>query len=462
MTNPDTRRGGRGTARLAVGLVALALAACGRSERTTPAARALLLITVDTWRADAFGAGGNPVVRTPAIDRFFRGSVQFSEAYSPVPTTLASHVSLLTGAWPTRHGVPGNLWPVPDDLVTLAEILSERGFETAAFLSSAALAKDFNLGQGFETYNFKPVAYARNDAPWRPAARTLHRSLTWWGKTDGPRFLWTHLWEPHFPYEPDPRLARLYDPEYDGPADGSMDYLMKLWKRREPPPRADRDHVVALYHAEITGLDRVLGQFLEIANTDEAVVVLTSDHGESLGEHDLSFKHGPHVFPGDVRVPLAVRAPGLSPGVSAALVRTIDVPRTVLDLLGVDRVELPEEAGDLLDWADGGEGLPVFGVATQPWEMMETDVYPCTPLQRVVRTPRAAYVETPFRQRRAWYNRATDPGELRGMSVDGSALADSLRTELDRWIENARYRSDYRPVKDERLIDQLKSLGYVE
>jgi arylsulfatase A-like enzyme len=451
---------------LALAALALALAGGGCSRPTPPPATAgsLLLVTIDTWRADAFGAGGHPDVRSPALDRLFRNGRQFAETYSPVPTTLASHTSLLSGAWPTTHGVPANLWPVPEDVTTLAEILSDRGFATGAFLSSAALDAAFNLDQGFDKYNFKAVAFAEDDAPWRPGVRTLHRARTWWEEHAGERrFLWIHLWEPHFPYEPHPTLVKAYDPGYAGEANGSMEWIMQWWESPAPPPEADLRHVVALYHAEITGLDRALRLFLDLTDLDDTILVVTGDHGESLGEHNLTFKHGPNVFPADVQVPLALLAPGLAPGVSGAQVRTIDVPRAALRLLGLDESGLPEEAGNLLDWADGGRGLPVFGVATQPWVEMDDDVYPCTPLQRVVRTPEAAYVETPYRERTAWFDRRIDPGELVALPPPiGSTLPDSLRGELDRWIEAGTYRPDYRPMERNDLREQLRSLGYLE
>ncbi len=449
---------------LATALAALGLASSGCETVDIPEAKAesVILITLDTWRADAFGAGGDPEIRTPAIDRFFRRSIQFAEAYSPVPSTLASHTSMLTGAWPTHHGVPANLWPVPEDILSLAEILSERDFSTAAFLSSAVLNKTFRLGQGFDVYNFKPVALARDDSPWRPAFRTLHRAQTWWESTPGRRFLWVHLWEAHFPYEPNPLFVEVYDPGYEGEAVGTMEYLIHLWKYRGSMAEPDREHLIALYHAEITGLDRFLGRFLDELDTEDALIVLTSDHGESLGEHNLPFKHGPHVYRGDVQVPLAVLSPGAAPAVAGALVRTIDFPRTTLRQLGLDDRMLPEESADLMDWVHAEGGLPVFGVASSPSSELEDGTYPSVSMQRVVRLPGAALVETPFRNRREWFYRDADPGELSSSRVPKSSLADSLRSELDDWIEDARYRPGYAPITDSFLREQVRSLGYLD
>lgn len=436
------------------------MASCGAPE---PAARSLLLITIDTWRGDAFGAGGDPSTRTPQIDRFFRQSVQFSRAFAPVPTTLASHTSLLTGAWPTRHGVPANLWPVPEDVTTLAEILSAKGFETAAFVSSVVLHESYGLDQGFDVYNFKVIATAELEQPWRPAPMTLRRAFLWWDRKEDPRFLWVHLWEPHAPYEPAPVFARLGDPGYEGPASGSMDYLMDTWdggaERMDPE---DVAHVEALYRAEIEGLDRVLGRFLDAVHAEGQMVVLTSDHGESLGEHGLFFKHGTHVYPADLHVPLAIRAPGVPPGLTGALVRTIDVPRTVLRRLRVDDRGLPEEGEDLLQWSPEDPGAVTFGVASQPEQRMAHDRYPCAPLQQTIRTPRWTRVETPYERTGDWFDSARDPGELDAVPGPGGAVADSLRGALHGWIGEGTFRPGYGPSGAEELREQVRSLGYID
>jgi arylsulfatase A-like enzyme len=397
----------------------LATAACSPSS---PATDSAVLLTIDTWRADRFGAGGHPAVRTPHLDRFFRGGTQFCDAFSPVPTTLASHASLLSGEWPTGHGVPRNGWPVPDEVVTVAEIVRPEGFATAAFVSSAALDRAFRLDQGFDVYDFEASHEVARDQSWRPAGDTLARAEQWWESASGRRFLWVHLFEPHFPYDPDPNDFALYDTAYRGAADGSMDFLFSVW---EDPSRLDgggREHLEALYHAEITGLDRAVGRFLSrLAAEERTIVVLTSDHGESLGEHGLDFKHGPHVYPGDVQVPLLVRGAGFGNGVSDAVVRTVDVPRTLLDALGV-AAELPEAAGSL---ANPGSGH-AYAEASMPWNLEEEGVYANAHKQRVVRTREWSCVVTPWRNETRWFDRRRDPAELVPRAAPDASLAAEL------------------------------------
>ncbi|MGQ0723245.1 MAG: sulfatase [Candidatus Eiseniibacteriota bacterium] len=454
---PPARRIPSRAARAAAAAVACTVLASCAGEPPPPPVDSAVLVTIDTLRADALGTGGHPRVRTPYLDRFFRRSVQFSAAFSPSATTLASHTSILTGSWPTSHGVLRNLSRVPDELRTLPEILRENGFATAAFVSSAALEPKLNLVQGFDVYDFRPVSSPELEQAWRPAPRTLQRAWSWWAGGGGRRFLWVHVFEPHFPYEPVPQLIELYDPGYTGDTTGDMGTIFDVWAEPDDFTSEQREHLKALYFAEITGLDRILGRFLaELETAPSTIFVVTADHGESLGEHGLHFKHGPYLYPQDVCVPLAVRAPGESPGVVSAMVRTLDIARTLLLRLRVD-ADLPEESADLLQWRRGGEGLPVFGLASMPWHRFDGPAD--SQLQRVLRTPRASYVDTPWEKRRELFLRDADPGELQPIAPEGEE-AEALRAALDAWVSGST--SPAADLGDPEVKERLRSLGYVE
>jgi len=441
------------------GAAALAFSGCARR----PAAESVVIVTVDTWRADAFGAGGHPSVRTPHLDRFFRGGLQFADASSPVPTTLASHASILSGEWPTGHRVPRNGWPVPDDVHTIAEILRERGFATGAFVSSAALHPSFGLDQGFQVYDFETPRVVERDQDWRGAEDTLRRAEAWWsGHAGERRLLWVHLFEPHFPYAPAPEDFALYDTGYRGPANGSMDFLFAMWEDASLLPPAARDHLESLYHAEITGMDRKAGAFLERLAVEPGVVsVIVGDHGESLGEHGLRFKHGPLVYPADVDVPLVIRGvPPFGPGVSGRLVRTVDLIGTLLDRLGV-RADLPADAGDLVDGPFAEHVPPAFSEASMPWNVEQPGAYPNLFKQRAIRTKEWTYVETPYLRDYAWYRRATDPAERDPVAGPEGVVRERLPRELEDWIDRGRERPPPTGI-DPDLLDRLESLGYIE
>lgn len=438
--------------------LAVAVGAC--SDR--PDAQSVALVTIDTWRGDRFGAGGDPRVRTPHLDRFFRGATQFTDAWSAAPTTLASHATMLTGLWPSGHTIPRNGWPLPPDVPTLAEALHKARISTGAFVSSAALDPSFGLGRGFDVYDAQAPRPVVGDQAWRPASETLRRAEEWWSRAGPRRFLWVHLFEPHFPYEPGPVDFALYDTGYRGPANGSIEFLASVWNAPQPLPPEVRDHLESLYIAEITGLDRAVGRFLErLSGEDSVVVIVTADHGESLGEHGLRFLHGPGVYSADVHVPLAVRGSAVFPaGVSSATVRTLDIARTVQSRLGVG-APLGDDGVDLASCVKG-PGLVAFSEASMPWRVEREGSYPNLFKQRAVRTTEWTFVQTPWRgDRKEWYRRAEDPGEMvpRGPAPDAPTAA-SLRQLLEDWIDRGRPRS--KPEIDPHVAEQLRSLGYVD
>lgn len=450
-------RGGSAVVALGCALVLAGSLSCS----APPRARSVVLITVDTWRADSFGAGGSPTVHTPHLDRFFRGATQFADAWAPAPTTLASHASMLTGLWPTEHGIPRNGWPLPQDIPTLAESLRKSGFATGAFVSSAALDAAFGLDRGFDVYDGDMTRAEARDQAWRPAHETLAAASAWWRGAPGRRFLWVHLFEPHFPYAPDPVDLARYDTGYRGPANGSMDFLFALWEDPSLLPPDARAHLLSLYHAEITGLDRALGDLLgQLAGDPKTLTLLTADHGESVGEHGLDFKHGPWVYDADVHVPLAVRGEGFPPAVSSATVRTVDAAQTFVSALGV-RPRAAWESRDLREWVTSEVGLPAFSEASMPWNVERAGEYPNRHKQRAVRTRDWTLVETPWvGNRTEWFRRADDPGELGAPSpapADGAALA----AELADWIGRGRPRAEPGAI-DPALAARLRSLGYVD
>ncbi len=439
-----------------------------------PAVRDAVLVTIDTLRADRLGCSGNPVVRTPHLDRFFRGGAQFAEAYTPAPTTLASHASMLTGLWPSGHGVPRNGWPLAPEIPLVQELFASKKFACGAFVSSAALDPSFGLGRGFEVYDFEPSRTVRRDQGWRPAAETIDRALSLWrAERARRRFLFLHVFEPHFPYEPDARDFAVYDPLRSATPDsglrpvpdGSMDRLFSIWEHAVPFTPELRAELLALYHAEITALDRVLGPALDELSASNALVVVTSDHGESLGEHHYAFKHGQHVYAGDVHVPLGVRGAAPFEAVLAgAFVRTIDLAPTMLAALKV-RAALPGSEGvDLAASAAGilsNTDLPVFAEASMPWNAELPGQYPNRFKQRAVRTRGEALVVTPWSGAAEWFDRANDPGELDPVPPPDSPAFGKLERDLDAWGARGAPRDPPTAI-DPALVEQLHGLGYVD
>jgi arylsulfatase A-like enzyme len=354
----------------------------------------VLLVTVDTTRADRLHSYGNERIETPHLDRLAREGVRFERAYTAVPSTLPSHATILTGVYPARHGVHDNgVYALPAQAETLTERFQEAGYRTGAFVSAFVLDAQFGLAQGFETYDDRmraplieadPVRLKQSDrlsedrkrwliqlaSPYqRRADEVTPLAIEWLAEGgDQPFFLWVHYFDPHMDYTPRAPWSDRYDPDYEGELDGrSKTYELAAmhngWSAASPLPPADRDHMIALYDGEISYMDAWIGRLLDAledrGELDDALVVVVGDHGEGFGEHGQFWEHNGQIFDEVMRVPLIVKLPAnASAGrVVPELVRTIDVAPTVLEA-----VELAPIAGvqgiSLLPLARGEAGAP--------------------------------------------------------------------------------------------------------
>jgi arylsulfatase A-like enzyme/Flp pilus assembly protein TadD len=281
----------------------------------------VVLITLDTTRADRIGAYGDPAARTPALDALAARGALFERAYSNVPLTLPSHTTILTGLAPNDHGVHDNgRFVVPASLETVAERLAQRGYATGAFVSAFVLDSSFGLDQGFDVYDDE--THSVNDplssvVPSRRGEQVTDSALAWVAKQGGgPLFLWAHYYDVHAP-------------------------------RRPPPPF---DEIGDAYAGELAYMDAQVGRLLDgvenAATARETLVIVIGDHGESLGEHDET-THGIVAYDSTLRVPLIAVGSGFEPGArSRAFVRTEDVAATIFAALG----QTPPA---------GGEGVPL-------------------------------------------------------------------------------------------------------
>ncbi|PYQ21434.1 MAG: hypothetical protein DMF81_15400, partial [Acidobacteria bacterium] len=301
---------------LAVGLVGLAaLAAWPRlpgALRREPGLD-VLLITIDTLRADALGCYGNRDVETPWIDRLARAGVRFEQAHAQNVVTLPSHANILSGRYPLDHGVRDNSgfrFPAGPD--TMATLLKRAGYRTGAFVSAFPLDSRFGLDRGFDVYDDQlgdPEARTAFLMQERPGGRTRDAARTWQAAQGGAKtFTWLHLYEPHFPYAP-------------------------------PEPYASR-YASSLYHGEVAYEDSILEPVLEpllsAGKAGHTLVILTGDHGEGLGEHGEK-THGIFAYETTLHIPLIIYAPAiLDARVVKERVRHIDVLPTVLDALGLE------------------------------------------------------------------------------------------------------------------------------
>jgi choline-sulfatase len=342
--------------------------------------RSVLLITVDTLRRDYVGAYGEPhAAPTPRMDALAKEGVLFLDATTPMPETAPAHTSMLTGLHPIRHGVLSNSHKLSPIQVTLTEKLRQEGYATGAFVSSFAVHSRTNIDQGFDTFDddFSPLPglthinalswltkawMALGDpasTPWlleRGGKQTNARLFDWLDNNqDRPFFAWVHYFEPHAPYE----SWGVPGFEENGTPGHSVVNHRALMVHGDEATYTDeeRKSLVNMYREEVTYTDQLIGDVLDKLDTLElssnTLVILTSDHGENLGEHGEDYQHH-GLYDQVVRVPLIVRAPGLRAKVQEVKqqVSLLDIPNTVLDYLKMD--VLPTSEGvELLGYAEG-------------------------------------------------------------------------------------------------------------
>ncbi len=342
----------------------------------------VLIITIDTLRADKLGLYGNTTVKTPNLDRLGRSGTWFTTDIAQQPNTSASHTSIFTGVFPFVHGVRQHMTDhLSPDVRTLAEVLDERGYRTAGFYSWVTLDKGFSGLRGFQTYEdvsihlTPPLSEERfhnliglyrllgkylllpglianefeRGAPGSvldntdgKANVTTDVALRWLGaNSSSPFFLWVHFFDPHYPYSPPPPFDTMYDPNYTGSVDGGMSTIHYIFSHNTGTlTEADVNHLQALYEGEISFADQQLGRLLDevdrLGRTKDTIIVLTADHGESLGTAGRWF-HGPRLNYTDIHVPLIIRFPPAVPANHSvdAPVESIDIMPTILDLLKI-------------------------------------------------------------------------------------------------------------------------------
>jgi len=271
----------------------------------------LLLITIDTLRADVLGFTGNDRVATPALDRLAAAGLVFASAHAHSVVTLPSHANILTGLYPYEHSVRENSgFALPPDVPTMATLLHAAGFATAAFVAAYPLDARYGLGRGFDVYSddYPKGSYARVFTfPERPGNEVVGQAVAWWRENQGRRrFLWVHLFEPHAPYS-------------------------------ATEPFASR-HPMDPYLAEVEQVDAILAPLLEpflSGSEPPTFIVLTSDHGEALGDHGEQ-THGLFAYESTLKVPLVVWAPGLDAGRSQIEARHVDLLPTMLTVAGLE------------------------------------------------------------------------------------------------------------------------------
>ena len=348
-------------------LGAVALSGCsGSGSGSAPARPAavakrpnIIFITIDTLRADRLGAYGSSTTRTPNLDTLIASSARFERAYAAFPKTNPALASMMTGRYPSAHGVRRNGAHLPEAELTLAEILKASGYGTHAFVSNHVMVARHGLAQGFDLYDDTfPDAIPTRQARERIAAHLVDAVLAWASAAPprAPIFLWVHFIDPHGPYTPPGFMPQATSDGPSLPVSAANAPTNAIPAYQALPGVTLVGDYVSRYDAEVDYLDREAGRLIDGLRVsgllDGAVVVLSADHGESLGDHGLYFQHGSSLYESQIRVPLAILAPGVEP-------RSIEDPVGAVDLMPtvLDRAGLPQPRGmqgtSLTPWLEG-------------------------------------------------------------------------------------------------------------
>ena len=389
--------------------------------------RNLLLITIDTLRADRVGYYSSRHVATPQIDSLAAKGVVFLRAFAHSTTTLPSHANILTGTTPPYHGVHDNTnFVVRGEFLTLAEHLKGFGYATAAFVGAFPLDSRFGLDQGFDIYDdrFDRTGPTPNESWTRRAEDVLSSALAWLEGRRSPWFLWVHFWDPHDPYSPpEPYKARYADRPYDG---------------------------------EVAYVDAVLGKLWEnMGRTglfDSSIIVLTGDHGESLGEHGER-THGFLAYNATLRIPLIVAGPGVKHREVRSSASHADIFPTVCDLLGVPKPG-SLQGRSLVRAMPGGKPVetPVYFESLSPYYNMGW-----APITGFVRNGEK-FIDSVSPE---IYDLERDFDETRNTADSGSAAAAKKRLgDLVGALESRRADEAGRPP-DRETVERMRSLGYL-
>lgn len=422
--------------------------------------RDLILISVDTLRADRLGAWGYGLENiSPNIDAMVGQGVRFAEASATRAATWPSLASVLTGLYPTGHGVIINGYKFPDELLTLPKVMQANGYQTGAFLSNMCDANH----QGWDAFSCS----AGKDG------KAIQDALQWVESRDSdrPLFLWVHLFGAHPPYyNGGDRATVLLDPDYDGFLKSKHGLLKRIMREKiELNPR-DVEHLDAIYDGAVMGTDGLVGRLLQGLEAkvppDNAVYSFLSDHGEDLYDHHEYIFHACSVYQTGLHVPFSLSAPGLiDPGTVSHPVELIDLMPTLLDLLALESLTL--HGASLVPYLErpdrGGVGKGAFSeydntairtVRLGPWKLVDNpDSFSPICLKGA---PADHY---PL-QKVELYNLEEDPEETRNLAEERPDQVRLLQ-ELLKQRFDFRGRAETQELSDE-LKAELCALGYIQ
>lgn len=442
---------------------------CGR----TPAFERAVIVTYDTLRADHLGSYGYPRPTSPFWDRLAAEGVRFERAVAPMATTVPSHASLFTGLYPLEHGVRKNDHFLDDQFITLAEIAGTQGMRTAAVSATHHLWRA-NVGQGFDRLK---TSDERRKAPYLRADKVVDHAIEWLDDVhaDERFLLWVHLFDVHMPWQPPARYRRLVRRH----TTVSRPELTRFFLDRQHVSsqfysRGDRDLLDTMdrYDGEIRFADEEIARLFDAAEerglTKNAVWILTSDHGEGLGNHDW-IGHGKHIYNEQLRVPLVIWSSDSRWGSHTVpnVVELSDLFPTLLELLGLPTPDVSRQPRSLVTLLARADGFPDGRAFSQRRHFDDASREPGRDGGNFESGRRFALQDRRYKYM-LWtdgenelYDLERDPYETTNLIEREPAVASEMRAEIDQRIRTYRVATP-QAVADPDALEELRALGYLQ
>ncbi len=461
----------------------------GSDSRMTESKPNVILLIIDTLRADRLGSYGYGKNTTASIDKIAEQGVVFENAYVPWSKSLPSHASIMTSMYPQSHGAFPNGEYLDPKLQTLAKILKKHGYKTGAFVTNELVGNQYNFDLGFDTFiDFAELDYENTSLGMWVRMFNLIKlldyvsyndiytqlALIWLDKNKNknrPFFLWMQWLHPHTPYQPQKKFLERFENNYSGIADGSKQQIQLIIHKKLRLSKEDQEHYEALYDAEVAYSDyqvgRVIDKLKSLDLLENSLLIITSDHGENLYEHGLEYQHS-GVYDSSVRIPVIFHLPGKLPKNKRIIevIESIDILPTTLDIL---EIPLPVQF-------QGKSALSLIHGKKPNWNSVAHIIS----LERkqssiAIRSGDWKIISTIKENQETYelYHIPSDPNEVVNRIETELEIADSLKQALTDWIQNDFEEPSlvYNPGEvykkksgsfDKETLDRLKSMGYIK
>ncbi len=425
-----------------------------------------ILITVDTLRADHLSCYGYTLLTSPNIDNLCKEGFLFTAARTPIPTTSPAHTSIMTSLYPHNHKVIVNLAPMSKDIKTLAEILKENGYKTAAIVSAWPLKTGATgLEKGFDSYDDAFTDSYRGMQAEQLADETTNKVINWLSRNNNKKFfLWIHYFDPHYPYREHDKLRNL-----------PVELKKKADKQRMPKI----EKIIYKYDREIAFTDfhigRVLNALKEWQLDSKTIIIFTGDHGESLGEHNY-IGHGKYLYEPSLHVPLIIKHPSMNVNEKRIHdnVSLLDIMPTVLDFLNIS-ITFPISGKSLAPFINGKNNpvhriyyfmafktnvsnIPILGA------LRRNRFNQSFPDKIAMLNDKIKFIFDAKKDKKEMYNLVSEQIEKVNLAEENYELAKLLKSELIIWFNKTKssglIKNQYLLLKEED-IKKLKSLGYI-